>query len=152
MLLCRNLKNRLEILSSQAFTRLSSLRTPNKLAGMTLGRTQILIADDHETTRLQLAALLSHRLDWEVCGLAADGQEAVDIAKKFFPDLAVLDVQMPRLNGIEAARAILRYCPHAIIVSGHEVNLFAGQRGALAGRNKHVPIFKWNWVGSLGDG
>jgi DNA-binding NarL/FixJ family response regulator len=94
---------------------------------MTLGRTQILIADDHKTTRLRVAALLSHRLDWEVCGLAADGQEAVDIAKKFFPDLAVLDVQMPRLNGIEAAKAILRYCPHAIIVSGHDVNLFAGQ-------------------------
>jgi DNA-binding NarL/FixJ family response regulator len=94
---------------------------------MTLRRTQILIADDHKTTRLRVAALLSHRLDWEVCGQAADGQEAVDIAKKFLPDLAVLDVQMPRLNGIEAAKAILRYCPHAIIVSAHDVNLFAGQ-------------------------
>jgi DNA-binding NarL/FixJ family response regulator len=94
---------------------------------MTLRRTQILIADDHKTARLRVAALLSHRLDWEVCGLAADGQEAVDLAKKSLPDLAVLDVQMPRLNGIEVAKAILRYCPHAIIVSNHEVNLFAGQ-------------------------
>ncbi len=94
---------------------------------MTLRRVQILIADDHKTTRLRLAALLSLRSDWEVCGLAADGQEAVDFAKKSFPDLAVLDVQMPRLNGIEAARVILRYCPNAIIVSNHDVNLFAGQ-------------------------
>jgi DNA-binding NarL/FixJ family response regulator len=94
---------------------------------MTLRRVQILIADDHKSTRLRVAALLSHRSDWEVCGLAADGQEAVDLAKKSFPDLAVLDVQMPRLDGIEAAKAILRYCPHAIIVSNHDVNLFAGQ-------------------------
>ena len=92
-----------------------------------LRRTQILIADDHKKTRLQVAALLSHRLDWEVCGLAADGQEAVDLAKKSQPDLAVLDVQMPRLNGIEVATAILGYCPHAIIVSNHDVDLFAGQ-------------------------
>lgn len=92
-----------------------------------LRRVQILVADDHKGTRLQVAALLSHHLDWEVCGLAADGQEAVDLAKKSLPDLAVLDVQMPRLNGIEAAKAILPYCAHAIIVSNHEVNLFAGE-------------------------
>ena len=77
--------------------------------------------------RLRLAALLSHRLDWEVCGLAADGREAVDLARKSLPDLAVLDLQMPGLDGIEAAKTILRYCPYTIIVSNHEVDLFAGQ-------------------------
>lgn len=90
-------------------------------------RIQILIADDHKKTRLLVADLLSHRLDWEVCALAADGQEAVDLARKILPDLAVLDVQMPLLNGIETAKAILQYCPLAIVVSNHEVNLFAGQ-------------------------
>lgn len=94
---------------------------------MTLRRVQILIADDNKKTRLHLAALLSHRLDWEVCALAADGQEAVDLARETSPDLAVLDVQMPVLNGIETAKAILRYCPLAIIVSNHEVNFFAEQ-------------------------
>ena len=88
---------------------------------------QILVADDHKKTRLRLAALLSHRSGWKVCGLAADGQEAVDLAKKSLPDLAVLDVQMRRLNGIEVAKAIFGYCPHSIIVTNHEVNLFAGQ-------------------------
>jgi DNA-binding NarL/FixJ family response regulator len=90
---------------------------------------QILVADDHETARLLIRTLLSHRPHWKVCAEAADGQEAVELAKKSCPDLAILDIQMPRLNGIEAAREILRYCPSTIIVSDslHDASLFAGK-------------------------
>jgi DNA-binding NarL/FixJ family response regulator len=88
---------------------------------------QILVADDHETARLLIKTLLSRRPDWKVCAEAADGQEAVELAKKSCPDLAILDIQMPRLNGIEAAKEILQYCPSTIIVSDslHDASLFA---------------------------
>ena len=58
---------------------------------------------------------------------AADGEEAVELAKKSCPDLAILDIQMPRKNGIEAAKEILRQCPTTIILSDslHDVNFFA---------------------------
>jgi DNA-binding NarL/FixJ family response regulator len=89
---------------------------------------KILIADDHETARLLIRTVLSQRPEWKICAEASDGQEAVDIAKKSCPDIAILDISMPRLNGIEAAKEILRYCPSTIILSDslHDVNLFAG--------------------------
>jgi DNA-binding NarL/FixJ family response regulator len=89
--------------------------------------TRILVADDHETARLLIRNVLSKRPDWEVYAEAADGQEAVELAKRTCPDLAILDVQMPRMNGIEAAIEILRECPSAIILSDsqHDVNFFA---------------------------
>jgi DNA-binding NarL/FixJ family response regulator len=89
---------------------------------------QILVADDHEIVRLLIRTILSQKPEWKICAEAVDGQEAVEIAKKSCPDLAILDVQMPRLNGIEAAKEILRYCPSTIILSDslHDVSLFAG--------------------------
>jgi DNA-binding NarL/FixJ family response regulator len=94
---------------------------------------QILVADDHETARLLIRTLLSRRPEWRICAEAADGQEAVEIAKKSCPDLAILDISMPRLNGIEAAKEILRYCPSTIILSDslHDANLFAGTLEAI---------------------
>lgn len=100
-------------------------------------QTLILVADDHEAARVQIRILLSVKPEWTICAEAADGQEAVDIARKACPDPAILDIQMPRLNGIEAAREILRYCPNTIILSDslHDVELVsrelkeAGVRG-----------------------
>jgi chemotaxis response regulator CheB len=80
-------------------------------------RTQILIADDHELMRRILASLISQRPEWELCAEAVDGQQAVEFAEIYCPDVAILDVQMPRLNGLEAARLILEHCPNAIVVS-----------------------------------
>lgn len=89
-------------------------------------RIQILIADDHEHMRRIIAGLISQRREWELCAEAADGQEAVKYAQILCPDVAILDVQMPNLNGLDAARLILRHCPNAIIVSDsiHDVALF----------------------------
>jgi DNA-binding NarL/FixJ family response regulator len=92
-------------------------------------RRQILIADDHELMRRIITDLISQRSEWELCAEAVDGQQAVEFAKTLCPDVAILDVQMPRLDGLEAARQILQHCPNAIIVSDsiHDVELFLKQ-------------------------
>ncbi|HXM22130.1 MAG TPA: response regulator transcription factor [Terriglobales bacterium] len=72
---------------------------------------RILIADDHEVVRRGIRALLESHLGWEVSGEAEDGREAVERARELKPDLVLLDIGMPNLNGIEAARQILANCP-----------------------------------------
>jgi len=91
--------------------------------------TRILVADDHASVRGLIARLLSTQPDLLVCAEAEDGMEAVEIAKKSCPDLAVLDIQMPRMNGIEAAKEILRLCPGTIILSdsSHDLRPFIAQ-------------------------
>jgi len=83
---------------------------------------RILIADDHELVRQGLRTLLAARPAWEVCGEAADGVEAIEKAAQLQPDIVLLDVSMPRLNGLEAASAIRRESPasNIVIVSQHD--------------------------------
>lgn len=89
-------------------------------------RKRILIADDNETARALIRNLLAEIEEWTVCAEAANGAEAIESARKSCPDLAILDIQMPRVNGIQAAKEILRYCPNAIVLTDslHDVNLF----------------------------
>jgi len=72
---------------------------------------RILIADDHPVVRHGLHRLLGSNQGWEVCGEASDGREAVDKYKQLKPDLVILDICMPKLNGVEAARQILKLDP-----------------------------------------
>jgi len=72
---------------------------------------RLLIADDHPVFRLGLRAVLGSNLDWEVCGEASDGREAVDKYKRLKPDVVILDICMPKLNGVETARQILKLDP-----------------------------------------
>ena len=74
--------------------------------------TRILLADDHVIVRQGLRLLLQ-REGFEVIGEAANGQEAIRVARESCPDVAVLDYAMPLLNGIDAAREILQVCPRA---------------------------------------
>ena len=74
--------------------------------------TRILIAEDETIIRLDLRDLLV-RAGFEVCAEARDGEEAVELARTAAPDLALLDVKMPRLDGIEAARRILDEPPRS---------------------------------------
>lgn len=72
---------------------------------------RILLADDHAMVRDGLAALLAQQRDCQVVGTADDGQAALQAALELRPDIVVLDIDMPRLNGIEAARAITAALP-----------------------------------------
>jgi|SRR5579872_1282102 len=69
---------------------------------------RILVVDDHEVVRLGIRAMLEGHEGWEVCGEGADGREGVDKAAQLRPDLVILDLNMPRLNGLGAARQIFR--------------------------------------------
>jgi two-component system, NarL family, response regulator NreC len=82
---------------------------------------RILIADDHEVVRDGMRALIEHEPGWEVCGTATTGQEAVDTAKKLKPEVVVLDMTMPELDGLEVLREIKRALPNTevVIFSAH---------------------------------
>ncbi len=83
---------------------------------------RILIADDHEVVRAGVRSLLESQPDCEICGEAATGGEVVALAQQLKPDIAILDISMPELNGLEAARQILRAVPdvQVLILSVHE--------------------------------
>jgi DNA-binding NarL/FixJ family response regulator len=72
---------------------------------------RILIADDHEIVRQGLRTLLDAHPGWEICGEAKDGLDAIKKAELLNPDLIALDIGMPQLNGLDAARQILRANP-----------------------------------------
>jgi CheY-like chemotaxis protein len=76
----------------------------------------ILIVDDHDIVRRGLRSLLSSRPEWHVCGEAADGLEAVEKAKALRPALVLMNVSMPRMNGLKATRIILKDLPETKIV------------------------------------
>jgi DNA-binding NarL/FixJ family response regulator len=82
---------------------------------------RILIADDHEVVRQGVRAVLEGQAGWVVCGEASSGREAVAKAIELQPDIVVLDVSMPELNGLEATRQIRRAVPAKVLVlSVHE--------------------------------
>ena len=99
----------------------------------------ILIADDHPVVREGLAAMLSREPDIDVVGEAADGQEAVDRAASLGPDIILMDLQMPRLGGVDAIRLIRERHPavQTIVLTtyGDDDSIFqgiaAGARGYL---------------------
>jgi len=98
---------------------------------------RILVADDHEVVRKGLMALLGQRPDWQVCGEATNGREAVKLALKFRPNVAIIDLSMPELNGLEATRQIRHDVPETevLVFSMYENEQFvrdllaAGARG-----------------------
>jgi CheY-like chemotaxis protein len=79
-------------------------------------RRQILIADDHQMLRRGVRNTLQTEPDLEICGEAVDGQDAVDKVRQLHPDLVILDINMPVLNGLVAVRQILRHSPGTKIV------------------------------------
>ncbi|HXE74769.1 MAG TPA: response regulator transcription factor [Candidatus Xenobia bacterium] len=100
---------------------------------------RILLADDHDVVRRGLRALLETRPEWEICGEASTGREAVQKAREMAPDIVVMDVSMPELNGLEATRQILKLSPRStvLVLTVHESEalvremLEAGARGYM---------------------
>ena len=81
-----------------------------------MNATKIVLADDHQVVRLGLRTLLESAPGFQVVGEAGDGLEAIRLAEQLSPDVVILDLLMPRLNGIEAARQIHARFPHMRIV------------------------------------
>ena len=86
-------------------------------------RLRILVVDDHEVVRRGVRSLLGLRDDVTVCGEAVDGRDAIRKAQELNPDVIVMDISMPHLNGLEATRDIVRILPRAkiIILSQHDI-------------------------------
>jgi two-component system, NarL family, vancomycin resistance associated response regulator VraR len=78
---------------------------------------RILIVDDHELTRYSLNLLFASQKNIEVVGLAYDGQQAIELVKNNHPDVVILDLQMPNLNGLSAASEIKKLYPYTQIIA-----------------------------------
>ena len=76
----------------------------------------ILIADDHETTRSLIRSFMESKDGFKVCGEAVDGVDAIEKAKELKPDLIILDLAMPRMNGAAAASVLKRTMPNVPII------------------------------------
>src|SRR3954467_13796024 len=102
-------------------------------------RIRILLADDHAVVRHGFKMILGAQADMEIVGEAGNGREAVQLAEELRPDLVVMDVAMPELNGIEATRRLAASTPHArvLALSMHKDSVYvreilrAGARGYL---------------------
>jgi DNA-binding NarL/FixJ family response regulator len=102
-------------------------------------KTRILLADDHTVVRKGFGMIISSQPDMEVVGEACNGREAIEQAEKLQPDVVIMDVSMPELNGIEGTRRIAELCPRArvLALSMHRDSVYvreilrAGARGYL---------------------
>ncbi len=113
-------------------------------------RLRILIADDHGIVRTGLRLQLERNDQFEVVGEASDGREAVRLAEELVPDIVIMDIAMPSLNGIQAAAQIIKALPQTgiIMLSMHSDEsyitrtLAAGARGYLLKDNAEVDLYR----------
>lgn len=97
---------------------------------------RILIADDHEVVRRGLRTLLESERGWQVVGEAADGREALDLALNLKPDLAIVDLSMPEINGVDLTRRLRRSLPRleVLVLTVHESAQLAREVAAAGAR------------------
>lgn len=109
---------------------------------------RILVGDDNAKVRDGLRLLLENHADWEVCGEAADGVEAIEKYRQLMPDLLIVDVSMPRMNGLDASLEILKFSPRILILLYTsyltaqliDVAHKAGIRGTVSKDNMHLIV------------
>lgn len=100
---------------------------------------RILIAESDDAGRERLRRLLARQLDWDVCGTASSGPEAIELARQLLPQVAVLDLALPELNGLEVVRRMKRLNPEIeiLVLTAHETDdlvrdlLLAGAQACL---------------------
>ncbi len=119
---------------SQLHSKISASQAENVMSQKPM---QVLLIDDHEVVRHGLRALVAGHSQYQICGEAADGRTGVRLAHELKPDLVVMDISMPGMNGQEATRLIREKCPNCevLILSMHQSEhligtaLSAGARG-----------------------
>jgi DNA-binding NarL/FixJ family response regulator len=89
---------------------------PTKASGEVGVSAQILIVDDSPLLRSSIRSSIEQNTDWQVCGEAENGQVAIEKTRELHPDLIILDLAMPIMNGLDAARHIARFAPGVDIV------------------------------------
>jgi DNA-binding NarL/FixJ family response regulator len=82
-----------------------------------MSKLRIMLADDHETVREGLKMIVNAQEDMEVTGSAADGREAVTRAQELLPDVLVMDISMPKLNGLKATEKLKQLCPQVKVLT-----------------------------------
>jgi two-component system response regulator NreC len=123
-----------------------------------LGKLRILVGDDHTLVRQGFRKILEERAEWAVVAEASDGRDAVRLALSAQPDVAILDIGMPVLNGIEATRQIVRRLPsvHVLILSMHAEEAYiiqalkAGARGYMLKDSADIDLIRG--VGAVAAG
>src|SRR5205823_1382021 len=96
-------------------------------------RISVLLAEDHQIVREGFRSLLKHEPDIEVVGEAADGRQAVQLTRKLRPEVVVMDIAMPRLNGLEASRQIRKEFPETrvLFLSAHSDDAYVEEVAVL---------------------
>jgi two-component system nitrate/nitrite response regulator NarL len=97
--------------------------------GFFMQELRILVVDDHEIVRRGISSLLEAHAGWVVCGHAGDGVEAIDQTHKLLPDIIIMDVTMPTMNGLQATRVLCQRQPESmvIVLSQHDSKEMMGE-------------------------
>lgn len=105
-----------------------------------MGRIRLLLVDDHMVLRCGLKAILRSQADFEVVGDAATGEESLALAKRFRPDVVLMDITLPGINGLEATRALKKAIPdiRVLVLTQHEDQGYLRQ-ALEAGASGYVP-------------
>ena len=96
---------------------------------------RLLIADDHELARLGLVGALQGERGLTIVGQARDGQEAVELCRELLPDLVLMDIRMPRLDGLGATAEIVRTCPGTSVIMLRVRQRTSSRLGVMAGES-----------------
>ncbi len=134
----------LPLLGRDEFEEQAAGRRAGDAWGQEAGALRILVADDHEIVRHAIADMLSSEEEFEIVGHAANGREAVAKAWELLPDVLLMDVRMPEMDGMEATRRVLEALPGTVVIalSAHEdveVRQQMMEAGAAAFVDKAAP-------------